>query len=419
VSAQRQATGIGRGLVLLLATATGAAAANMYYAQPLLHTLADAFDVSIATAGLLVTISQVGYVFGLAFLVPLGDLLERRRLIVIAMLCVAAAQTVEALSPGFEVFAAAMLVVGVSTFVAQVIVPMSSLLAAEDERGKVVGTVMSGLLLGILLARTVSGLIATAFGWRAVFGFAAGVMLVLAVVLAKVLPEVEPTSDLEYGPALRSVLQIVREEPVLRQRMLLGACGMGCFSVLWTALAFLLSGEHGSSFHYSNATIGLFGLAGVVGASAAQIAGRLADRGYGRLATTGSLAAMLVSWALLALGASSVIVLIVGIMALDLGVQGLQISNQSAIYELRPEARSRLTTGYMVAYFTGGVILSAITSELYAADGWNAVCVLGAVTAVIGLVAWALTANRVAHAPVVQPGGERRSLRPAWRRASS
>jgi predicted MFS family arabinose efflux permease len=246
----------------------------MYYSQPLLHTLGRAFHVSTGTSGLLVTISQIGYVLGLALLVPLGDLVERRALITNSMLCIAVAQAVACVAPGLAVFAGALLVVGVATFVAQVIVPMSSYLAAEHERGKVVGTVMSGLLLGVLASRTLSGLIAEAFGWRTVFGVAAVLMLTLALVLRRALPKVPPTSSLPYRAALRSIVTLVREEPVLRQRMLLGACSMGCFSVLWTSLAFLLSGVHGSQYHYSNAVIGLFGLAGIAGAGAAQLAGR-------------------------------------------------------------------------------------------------------------------------------------------------
>jgi len=393
-SVDAPAPGISRGLVIVLAGATGATVANMYYAQPLLHTLGRAFNVSTGTSGLLVTISQIGYVLGLGFLVPLGDLVERRALITNSMLCIAVAQVMACVAPGLAVFAGALLVVGVLTFVAQVIVPMSSHLAAEHERGKVVGTVMSGLLLGVLASRTLSGLIAEAFGWRTVFGAAAAMMLVLALVLRRTLPKVEPTSSLPYRAALRSIITLVREEPVLRQRMLLGACAMGCFSVLWTSLAFLLSGVHGSQYHYSNAVIGLFGLAGIAGAGAAQVAGRLADRGHGRLVTTATLTVLLVSWGLLYLGKSSVVVLIVGIMALDLGVQGTQISNQAAIYKLHPDARSRITTPYMVAYFLGGTGLSAVTGAIYAADGWGAVCLLGAGTALVSLVAWAASSLR-------------------------
>jgi predicted MFS family arabinose efflux permease len=380
--------GVSRGLVLLLALACGAAAANLYYAQPLLPTLAGAFGVSTATAGLLITISQLGYVVGLALVVPLGDLHERRRLITLAMLVSAAGMAVAAAAPAFSVFGAAIAVVGVSSVVAQIIVAMSSSLSAEHERGSVVGTVMSGLLIGILLARTVSGLIAAALGWRVVFWFAAALMVALAATLRRVLPRIPPTAELGYGGLLRSVIGLIREEPVLRQRMLVGALDFGCFSVLWTSLAFLLSG---APYHYGNAVIGLFGLVGVAGALAASAAGRLADRGHNRGATTASILVMLASWGIMALGSRSMIALIVGIALLDLGVQGLHISNQSAIYSLRSEARSRLTTAYMVAYFLGGAALSAITAALYGSAGWGGVCILGAVTALLALAVWAVT----------------------------
>jgi predicted MFS family arabinose efflux permease len=380
--------GISRGLVLLLATACGTAAANLYYAQPLLHTLARAFGVSDGTAGLLITISQLGYVLGLALLVPLGDLHERRRLITGTMLVTATALALAAAAPGFAVLGAALAVVGVTSVVAQIVVPMSSSLSADHERGSVVGTVMSGLLIGVLLARTVSGLIAAALGWRVVFVFAAAAMVLLAATLRRVLPRIAPTTDLSYRGLLRSVMTLVKEEPILRQRMVVGALNFGCFSTLWTSLAFLLSG---APYHYGNAVIGLFGLVGVVGALAASAAGRLSDRGHNGRATTVSILIMLASWGVLALGRTSVVALIVGIALLDLGVQGLHISNQSAIYALRPEARSRLTTAYMVAYFLGGAALSAITSTLYGSAGWGGICVLGAATALAALVVWAVT----------------------------
>jgi predicted MFS family arabinose efflux permease len=379
---------ISRGLVLLLATACGTAAANLYYAQPLLHTLAGAFGVSNGTAGLLITISQLGYVLGLSLLVPLGDLHERRSLISATMLVTAAALALAALAPAFAVLGAALAFVGVTSVVAQIVVPMSSSLAAEHERGSVVGTVMSGLLIGILLARTASGLIAAAFGWRVVFWFAAAAMVVLAATLRRALPRVPPTTDLSYGGLLRSVVSLVREEPILRQRMMVGALCFGCFSILWTSLAFLLSG---APYHYGNGVIGLFGLVGVVGAVAASGAGRLADRGHNGRATTVTILIMLASWGIMAPGKTSVVALIAGIAVLDLGVQGLHISNQSAIYALRPEARSRLTTAYMVAYFLGGAAFSAITSALYGADGWGGICVLGAATSLLALVGWIVT----------------------------
>jgi len=377
--------GVSRGLVLLLAVACGATVANLYYAQPLLHTLSRAFSVSQGTAGLLITISQIGYVLGLALLVPSGDLQERRGLISAALLLTAAGLVVAAIAPGFVVFAAALALVGFSATAAQVIVPMSASLADESARGRVVGTVMSGLLIGILLARTFSGLLAAALGWRIVFWVAAGIMVALALTLRARLPRVPPTTDMRYRGVLRSVLSLISAEPVLRLRMGLGFFAFGCFSTLWTSLSFLLSA---APFHYGNAVIGLFGLAGVAGAAAATAAGRLADRGRGRHATWATAVVMLASWPILYAGKTSTLWLIVGIAVLDLGVQGIHISNQSAIYALAPEARSRLTTAYMVSYFLGGAALSAISSAVYSSDGWGGVCVVGAVTGLAALVLW-------------------------------
>jgi predicted MFS family arabinose efflux permease len=382
-------------MVLLLATACGAAVANNYYAQPLLHTIATAFGVSEATAGLLVTAGQAGYAVGLALLVPLGDLLERRRLIATLLVLTALTQALAAAAPTFAVLAGALALTGVTSVVAQIIVPMAASLATDNERGQVVGTVMSGLIIGILLARTVSGLIASAGGWRPVYVMAAAIMLLLAAVLYRALPESEPSARIPYRALLRSVLDLVREEPVLRQRMGLGAASLGCFSILWTPIAFLLSGP---PYHYGTALIGLFGLAGLAGAAAAPAAGRLADRGRGRSATLGAIVIMLGSWGLLDIGAHSLAALVAGIIALDLGAQALHISNQSAIYALRPQARSRLNTAYMVAYFLGGAVLSAAASLVYSAAGWNGICALGAVTAAAALWFWLATNRRAPDA---------------------
>ena len=380
--------GISRPLVLLLAFTCGAAVANLYYAQPLLHTIAHGFSVSNSAAGLLVTVTQAGYVVGLALLVPLGDLLERRQLIAAMLLVAAAGLGVAAAAPSFAVFALAVAILGVTAVVAQIIVAMSSSLAAEHERGRVVGTVMSGLLIGILVARTISGVVAQLLGWRVIFALAAGAMVLLAGVLRWALPRVPTTERLPYPALLRTVLDLVRAEPLLRQRMILGATAFGCFSVLWTSVAFLLSG---APYHYGNAVIGLFGLAGLAGVLAAPAAGRLSDRGRGRAAMSGSIIVLLLSWGLLAFGKSSVVALIAGIVVLDLGAQAMHISNQSAVYSLHGQARSRLTTAYMVAYFSGGVALSAATSALYSSGGWDAVCALGAGTATVGLITWLVT----------------------------
>jgi len=373
-------------LVALLAVTAGATAANLYYAQPLLDSLAGDFGVSVASASLLVTASQAGYVVGLALLVPLGDLLERRRLLTMALLGAAVASAACAAAPGFGALAVALIALGAASVVAQIIIPLSSYLASPAQRGQVVGTVMSGLLLGILLARTLSGAIAEVGGWRLVFGVSTAVML-LAAAIRRALPLCPPPHPQPYRAALRSVVRLVAEEPVLRRRMALGALGFAGFSVLWTAIAFLLAGP---PFHYSEGVIGLFGLAGAAGVMVAPVAGRLADRGHGTLVLRALLTCVLLAWGLLALGGSSVIPLVAGIVLLDLGVQGVHVSNQTAIYRLRPEARSRLTTAYMVSLFLGGVVGSVLSGLCFETYGWHGTCILGA--------AFATTAIGVAFA---------------------
>jgi predicted MFS family arabinose efflux permease len=344
--------------------------------------IARDLGVSAGAAGLLVTASQVGYAAGLVFLVPLGDLVDRRRMVWRLLLVTAAGLVVAAVAPSFAVLALAIGVVGVTAVVAQVLVPLAGTLAADHERGKVVGNVMSGLLLGILLARTASGLIASVAGWRTVYVIGAVLMVALAAVLRRALPPTPPATDMPYGAALRSVVALVRDEPLLRRRMLYGAS----FSVLWTAIAFLLSGP---PFHYGEGTIGLFGLAGLVGAAAAQGAGRLADRGHTHAATGVFLLAIALAWVLLALGRDSVALLIAGAIVLDLGIQGQHILNQSTIYALAPDARSRVTTAYMTSNFTFAALGSAGASAAWSAGGWGAVSALGLALAAIALFGWA------------------------------
>lgn len=376
-----------RRLVLLMAAACGAAVANLYYAQPLLSTIGRDFGVSDASAGLLVTASQIGYAAGLVLLVPVGDLLERRRLITRISLVTVLALAGTAAAPSFWLLGAGLALVGLTSVVAQILVPMASHLAPERERGKVVGSVMSGLLIGILLARTFSGIVGELGGWRLVFAISSGVMLILTAVLRASLPEVRPTAQLTYGGLLHSVLDLIARQPTLRMRMFYGVLGMGQFSTLWTTIAFLLSG---SPYHYGDTTIGLFGLVGLVGAVAAQAAGRLADRGHQRRATGSFFIIMLCSWGLIAAGSTSLAALIAGIALLDLGIQGAQITNQSVIYALAPQARSRLTTAFMTAVFVSAAVSSALASTIWDADGWEGVAIFGGALAAVGVAAWAL-----------------------------
>ncbi len=290
-----------------------------------------------------------------------------------------------------------MALVGVTSAVAQIVVPMSASLATDENRGRVVGTVMSGLLIGILGARTLSGLVAEIGGWRAVFGMGAVVMLVLAVVVRLVLPAVPaPAPDKTYPSLLGSVLALIRDDPVLRVRMALAAVGFGCFSVLWTAVSFLLAAP---PYSYGPATIGLFGLAGLAGALAAPLAGRLADRGHALRTVTLGLITLAVSWAFLGLGGTSLAALIAGIVLLDLAQQSLQISHQSAIYARHPQARSRVTTAFVTSAFAGGAVGSAGASTLYVVGGWTGACIFGAVIALIGIGTWVLAHRRGIASP--------------------
>lgn len=371
-------------LVVLLAVGSGLSVASNYYVQPLLPDLADEFGVGSSVVGLLVTVSQVGFVAGLALLVPLGDLVERRRLLTAVTALTAAGLSLMAVAPGLAVLFSAAALVGVTSVAAQIFVALAADLARPEQRGKAVGTVMGGLLVGVLSARTVAGLVAEVAGWRAVYALAALSMLALAAVARRELPPVTPSARTSYPSLLASVLTLYREEPVLRRRGLYGALGFASFSTLWTSIAFLLDDAYG----YSEAQVGLFGLLGVAGAVAAQFVGRLADTGWARVSTLGFLVTLAVSWAVLARGEGSLPSLVVGVLLLDLAVQGAHISNQSEVYRLRPEARSRLTTAYMCLTFTGGVVGSATSAAVYGVGGWSAVCAVGAGSAALALALW-------------------------------
>ena len=371
--------------MVLFAVACGATVANLYYAQPLLSPIARAFGVSDGTAGLLVTVSQVCYAFGLFLLVPLGDLVDRRRLLVRLLGVCAVAMAVAAIAPGYAVFAIGLGVASFATVVVQILVPLAGVLAPPDERGRIVGTVMSGVLTGILLARTASGLIAGVAGWRAPFFVAAGMMVVLGVVLWRRLPTVAPSVSMPYPRLLASVGRLVVSEARLRRRMVYGCCGYAGFSVIWTTIAFLLAGR---PYNYGSVTIGLFGLAGLLGAVGASRFGRIADRGLGRPFTGVVLAMILLSWAILAVAPHSVVAVIAGLIVLDFAVQGQNILSQHVIYGIGSGQTSRINTAYMVSNFIGGAVGSAAGSLAWDSGGWTAVCVVGAVIAAIPVAFW-------------------------------
>lgn len=372
-------------LIALMSVATGLAVASNYYAQPLLDTIAHAFSLSPGLAGVIITAAQLGYAAGLLFLVPLGDMFERRSLIVSMTLMAACGLLITALSQTLWVMLLGTALTGLFSVVAQILVPLAATLATPQRRGRVVGTVMSGLLLGILLARTVAGLLASLGGWRTVFWVASILMALMALALWRGLPKVQEKSTLNYPQLLRSVITLFARDRLLRTRALLGFLTFANFSILWTSMAFLLSAP---PFYYSEATIGLFGLAGAAGALGARPAGGLADKGKAHLTTTVGLVLLLLSWGAIALGAFSVIALLIGILVLDLTVQGIHITNQSVIYQTHPDARNRLTAGYMTSYFLGGAGGSLISASAWQHAGWYGVSSAGALLAAIALLVW-------------------------------
>lgn len=363
-----------RKLVALLAVAVGVSVANLYYIQPLLPMLRRSFGVSAGVAALSTTLTQLGYVAGLALILPLGDLVERRRLACLLALACAGALVLAAVAPDLTVLLVAVLLVGATAVLAQALVPYAATLAPAHERGRVVGIVMSGLLIGILLARTFAGLLGGATSWRVVLVVAAVGMCGVAVALRLRLPRSISGLDSSYGELLASLVTLFREEPVLRRRAGYGALSMASFSVLWTSIAFLLAG---SPYHEDSARIGLFGLVGAAGALMASAAGRYADKGRARQLTVFAAACIAAAFVPIWLGAHHLVALIIGIVVLDVGCQGMQITNQSQIYALRPEARTRLNAVYMTVFFLGGAAGSACSALLYATDGWAGVCLLG------------------------------------------
>ncbi|AMV39740.1 Inner membrane transport protein YnfM [Planctomyces sp. SH-PL62] len=366
-----------------MAIGSGLSVANLYYSQPLLERIADDFSVSASRMGIVSTVTQVGYGLGMLALAPLGDLLERRKLIVALLGATALTLAAVAASPSFAWLAAASFAMGAATVTPQIIIPFAAAIAEPHERGKVVGTVMSGLLIGILLARTASGFLGSHLGWRAVFWLAAALMVGLMGVMAKAMPRSTPTlAGGSYGSLMRSLGGLVRDLPALRSSALFGGLAFASFSVFWTVLAFHLAGP---PFGYGSDVVGLFGLVGAAGALAAPLVGSFADRRGSRWSIGSGLLLMLSAYVILGVFGGSLTGLVVGVLLLDVGTQCNHISNQTRIYGLMPEARSRLNTVYMVAFFFGGALGSAAGAAAWPRYGWPGACAVGAVFVVAAL----------------------------------
>ncbi|MET0266211.1 MAG: MFS transporter [Duganella sp.] len=366
--------------LLLMAVATGLCAGSNYFNQPLLHSIAVALNVSDAMAALTVTLSQVAYAAGLLLFVPLGDKLERRSLASGLMLLAALGLFISGYAASFTLLVIGTVITGLFSVAAQTLVPMAATLSAPQRSGRAVGVVMSGLLSGILLARSAAGLLSDIGGWPTVYRAAGWCMVLLAVLLWFVLPSSRNPTAMRYGQILASLFSLAARHPRLRSRALIGGLTFSSVSVLLSSTTLLLSGP---GFSMSDSQIGLVGLLGVAGALMASVAGRLADRGWVQATSIGCVLLLLASWACLWRGIDSLMWILAGTLLIDIALAGIHISNQSVIYQLEPGARARINAVYMTTYFIGASVGSALGSLAWRLAGWHGVCLAGLVLALL------------------------------------
>lgn len=366
---------------------TGLVVANLYYNQPLLEDMAQTFHVSNGQIGQLSMLTQLGYAAGIFFVIPLADMVKRKRLMIIMFAFIVSALLLTALAPNIHILILSGFLLGAASIIPMLLVPMAAHLADPAERGKKIGFIMSGLLIGILLSRTLSGFVGAHLGWRNMYFIATGVMLVMWLLLYLLLPEVEPDYKGNYRQLMRSLGHLVKNEPKLRLAALRGALCFASFSAFWTTLVFMLK----QNFDAGSDVAGAFGLAGAFGAIAAGLVGRLSDKMDGYKLSTITLLLVLVSFVIFWFSAFSIIGLIIGVIVMDMGVQATHISNQAIIFSLDPSARNRINTVYMVAYFVGGATGTFLATRIWGTYHWEGVCALGIALSIIALVVHAVT----------------------------
>ncbi|WP_175760238.1 MFS transporter [Burkholderia anthina] len=390
-------------LVALLAVCCAASVANVYYAQPLLDSIAHDFGVSQAAVGGVITATQLGCALALLFVVPLGDLLNRKRLIAVQLLLLTAACIGVAASSTRVALLAGMVAVGLlGTAMTQGLIACSAALAGAGERGRVVGAAQGGVVIGLLAARSLAGVVTDVAGWRAVYLVSGALAIAMLVALSRLLPDADaPRERIGYAALLGSMATLLRTERVLRVRGAIALLMFAAFSIFWCALVLPLSAPPHSMSHTQ---IGAFGLVGALGAAAAARAGRLADRGLGEATTGAALALLAFSWLPLAFGGSSIALLVIGIVLLDVGGQAVHVVNQSMILGARPDAHARLVGCYMLFYSVGSGLGAIASTMMYAHAGWTGVCGLGAAVSVIAFVVWAATRTRTRHVPATARG---------------
>jgi predicted MFS family arabinose efflux permease len=395
LTGQQATPTLNRRLTWTMAVACGLTVANIYYCQPLLVLMARSFDAPESAAGVIATVTSLGFALGLLLLVPLGDIFSRRNLISSAMIAVVLGLVAIALAPSLAVLAVASLIMAVANVVPQMIVPFAASLARPEERGRVVGTVMSGLLIGILLARTVSGFVGAYLGWRAMYWIAAILMTFMLFMLYFSLPGEAPREKISYPSLLRSLWDLLQHEPVLHEVSLFGGLTFSTFQVFWVTLTFFLSTP---LYHFSSDIIGLFGLVGVVGAVTATLVGKYADTGNPRKITGLMMSAVLLTFVVFLFAGQWLWGLILGVILLDMGTQGAHISNQTRIYA-RPQAiHSRLNTVYMFSVFIGGAFGSALGTYAWSRASWPGVCILGVMLMILAQGTYLLRSRHSIHA---------------------
>jgi len=364
-------------IMALLAFSCGIIVANLYYSQPLVGPISIATHLPLASAGLIVTLTQIGYVAGLLFIVPLSDLIENRRLVVATLGIVVCALAAAAFIHSGSLFLIAAMFIGLGSVAAQILVPYAAHLATQERRGQAVGNVMSGLLLGIMLARPLASFVTDLWGWQAVFILSAVITALLAIVLAIVLPKRAPSPTMSYRDLIRSLWSLFKTKAILRRRAFYQACLFGAFSLFWTIIPLWLS----SHFLLSQQGIALFALAGVAGAIAAPVAGRLADKGWTRNLTGAAIIVAILSFPITHIfedaSPIALAVLVIAAIALDMAVSGNLVLSQRAIYSLGNEVRGRVNGVFMAVFFIGGAIGSALGGWAYAYGGWMLASIVG------------------------------------------
>jgi predicted MFS family arabinose efflux permease len=379
----QRVAGPSNAIVLLLAVGCGLSIANIYYAQPLLGLIAPAVGIGYGSASVIVTLTQLGFAAGLLLLVPLGDLVENRRLVVTTVVASIPALLLAAFAHSAVVFLVAVALIGMASVAVQMLVPLAAHLAPDHIRGQVIGNVMSGLLVGILLARPAASLITSLFGWRAVFIGSALIMASLALLLRVALPRRQPAADHHYGELLVSLLALPVKMPPLRRRIVYQTACFAAFTLFWTTVPLLLLKDFG----FTQRGVALFALFGAAGALIAPVAGRLADRNFTRIGTVTSLLAIVLSFAIAWAGAAvhSVVILGAAGVILDSAVQANQVFSQRIIFSLAPHLRSRLNGAFMSTFFTGSALISLVASPILVDDGWFGICLTGAVLPLLAL----------------------------------